>query len=80
VSYEEFCGIISEISKISIDRIQRDSSFRDDLDVDSLQMVNLILELTTRFDIENINIQGNEDFATVWNLYQLVTREGSEHE
>ncbi|WP_428911904.1 acyl carrier protein [Niallia sp. Krafla_26] len=75
MSFEEFCKIISEISKVPLDQIQKESSFRDHLDVDSLQMVNLILELTTILGIENIKIRSNEDFATVWSLYQLVISE-----
>lgn len=78
MNYEDFCNIVSEISKIPLGKINKDSSFRDDLDIDSLQMLNLILELTSRFGIEKFKIQGTDDLETVWKMYQTLTREGTE--
>ncbi|WP_157800979.1 acyl carrier protein [Bacillus solitudinis] len=66
--------VISEIANIPLKEIHEQSSFKDDLDIDSLQMVNLILEITTRFGIQLTSIESNEDLATVGNLYRSLLR------
>lgn len=76
MSFGEFRHMISEISNVPIEKISNDSSFRDDLDIDSLQMVNLIVELTSKFGISALNIQDNSELNTVWSLYQLMIRQG----
>lgn len=75
MSFEEFLQMISDITKIPIHSLHRDASFRDELDVDSMQMVNLLIELTTRFGIEGFKFKDNKDLETVWGMYQMVLRE-----
>ena len=75
MSFEEFCRIISEVSNLPIEKIERNSSFKNDLDIDSLQMVNLIVEITSKYGLEIAKIQSSEDLKTVENMYKLITRE-----
>lgn len=77
MSFEEFRQVIADVSKVPLDRIHKDASFRDELDVDSLQMVNLIVELTARFGLGSFNLQSDKDLETVGSLYQLMTMEES---
>jgi acyl carrier protein len=67
--------VISEISNIPLEEVQEQSSFKDDLGIDSLQMVNLILEIHTKFGVELNKIQSNDDLATVGNMYITLTRD-----
>jgi acyl carrier protein len=67
--------VISEISNIPLEEVQEQSSFKDDLGIDSLQMVNLILEIHTKFGVELNKIQSNDDLATVGSMYITLTRE-----
>lgn len=80
MSFEEFRQMISEISNVPLEKICKDSSFRDDLDIDSLQMVNLIVELTTRLGFDTFKIQENSDLNTVWSLFQMMIRQGTSSE
>ncbi|OMP67507.1 acyl carrier protein [Domibacillus epiphyticus] len=66
--------VISKISNIPLKDVQEHSSFKDDLGIDSLQMVNLILEVHTKFGVELNKIQSNDDLATVGSMYNLLTR------
>jgi len=76
MTFEEFRMLISELSNRPVSKIEKQSSFRDDLDIDSLQMVNLIVEISTRFGLGIPKIQSNEDLKTVEGLYMMITREG----
>jgi acyl carrier protein len=67
--------LISKTANIPLEDIQEYSSFKNDLNIDSLQMVNLVLEIMTKFGVELNKIQSNEDLATVGNLYITLTRE-----
>jgi acyl carrier protein len=69
MTVEDFKSVISEIANVPLKEIEDQSSFKDDLDVDSLQMVNLILEVSTKFGIELNKINSNDDLATVENMY-----------
>lgn len=67
--------LISEIAHIPLTEIKPQSSFKNDLRIDSLQMVNLILEISTKYGMELNKIKNNDDLATVENLYRTLTRE-----
>jgi acyl carrier protein len=67
--------IISKIANIPLESVCEQSSFKDDLGIDSLQMVNLILEISQEFGVELNKIKSNEDLKTVGNLYITLTRE-----
>lgn len=72
MSFEEFCEVISSISNVPLEKIKADSSFRDELDIDSLQMVNLIVEITSKTGVEINSIQSKEDLLTVGKLYKSI--------
>lgn len=49
---EKVKNILSHQFDIDIDSIDEETSFRDDLDADSLDLVELIMELEDEFDLE----------------------------
>lgn len=50
--FERVKEIISEQLDISDDNIKKDSSFQDDFDADSLDIVELIMALEDEFELE----------------------------
>ncbi|GAB7386703.1 acyl carrier protein [Bacillaceae bacterium] len=77
MTFEDFREVIAEIAHVSLDKIQETSSFRDDLGVDSLQFVNLIMEISQRFGVELSAIRHSDDIATVGNMYRTFFGEES---
>ncbi|KHD86324.1 acyl carrier protein [Heyndrickxia ginsengihumi] len=75
MSYDQFVGLIAKVSNIPINDIQRDSLFKNDLGIDSLQMVNLLIELSNHLGAPLDNIKSNEDLATVGSLYSIFSKE-----
>jgi acyl carrier protein len=76
MTLEHFCQLISEISNVPVEEIKEDSSFRDDLGIDSLQMVNLFTHLSILFNVGVEVIESSDDLLTVHNLYRALHREG----
>lgn len=44
--------IVNQVAGVSVDDVQLDKSFTDDLDVDSLSMVEIIVAVEDEFDVE----------------------------
>lgn len=72
---EEFKLIISEISGEPVENIKESSSFRDDLSIDSLQMVHLVMEVASRFNLELSKVQSISDLSTVGKMYETFKRD-----
>jgi acyl carrier protein len=66
---EKFLSVVSEIAKVPVQNIHETLSFRDDLGVDSLQFVNLLVQVMKEFDIELDSVQSIEDLETVGDMY-----------
>lgn len=49
---EKIKNILSHQFDIDVNSISEDTTFRDDLDADSLDLVELIMELEDEFDLE----------------------------
>ncbi|MCW8966443.1 MAG: acyl carrier protein [Candidatus Pacearchaeota archaeon] len=64
LSYEEFVLIISESLGIDRDDIDKDTSFIDDLGIDSLSLIDCIIKLEKRFDIKL-------DISNIWELQNI---------
>ncbi len=45
-------GIVNEVAGIPAEDVQLDKSFTDDLDVDSLSMVEVVVEAEEKFDVK----------------------------
>ena len=51
--------IVNEIAGIPVEDVQLDKSFTDDLDVDSLSMVEVVVAAEERFDVKNLKTVGD---------------------
>lgn len=69
MTIDEFRQMIADISKVPVKQVQEHSSLRDDLGIDSLQMVNLIVEVAQRSGIELSTIESFNDVQTVGSMY-----------
>jgi len=74
MSIEDFLLLVSEIAKIPLEVIEDHSSLRNDLGIDSLQLVNLIVLASERFGMELNKINSLEDVQTVGKLYRTFSK------
>jgi acyl carrier protein len=77
MTFEHFRRYVSDIAKVPEGLIDENSSFRDDLGIDSLQMVNLFTHLTEVFKVGIEVIEHPDDLTTAGNLYQALQRRGN---
>lgn len=76
---ESMADILERVSKIIVDRlgveeskVQPEASFTDDLGADSLDVVELVMELEDEFDME-ISDEDAEKIATVGDVVEYIT-------
>ncbi|WP_156291249.1 acyl carrier protein [Oceanobacillus salinisoli] len=72
MTFEQFCTLISEISHVPLEEIKEDASFRDDLGIDSLQMVNVLVELAEKTGAGLGSLTDSEQFSTPKKLYKAL--------
>ncbi|MBA2456369.1 MAG: acyl carrier protein [Nocardioidaceae bacterium] len=48
----DLAEIVNEVAGIPVDDVQMDKSFTDDLDVDSLSMVEVVVAAEEKFDVK----------------------------
>jgi acyl carrier protein len=63
--------VLSEKSGIDFNSIQDTASFADDLNIDSLDFIEIIMELENKFKIK-INDEESEKFKNVANITQFI--------
>jgi acyl carrier protein len=74
MTYEQYLQIVSDISHVPVDQINENDSFRDQLCIDSLKMVNLIMEISQTFGLRLESINSFEEIRTVRALYNTFIR------
>ncbi|MBP1153978.1 MULTISPECIES: phosphopantetheine-binding protein [unclassified Paenibacillus] len=72
--FEQFGQLVSDITNVRLEDVRESSRFREDLGIDSLQMVNLFTQLTVRFQVGVEVIESADDLLTVGNLYRALHR------
>jgi acyl carrier protein len=79
--FEEVREVIVELIAVDKDRITLDAAFVDDLDADSLDMVNLYEALAQRFSradrVIEISEDDKEQITTVRQLVDLLHAKGA---
>ena len=72
-NFEKFKTCAVEVLQVPADKVVLDASFADDLDADSLDLVEFVMALEETFDItvDEAELEGVE---TVGQAYELVTR------
>ena len=67
--FEKVCALIAEQFNVDSDSITMDTSFEDDLNADSVDLVDLTMALEEEFDIGELT---EEDTASVKTVGDLV--------
>lgn len=72
--YERIVDIISRQFEIDADRIRPETSFIDDLGADSLDIVELTMDMETEFDLPEVPEEELRKLVTVGDLVEYVSR------
>jgi acyl carrier protein len=71
-AFEQFRECAVEVLQVPADKVTKDAKFADDLDADSLDLVELVMALEEAFDI-TVEETELEDITTVGQAFDLVT-------
>ena len=71
-NFTRFQNCTVEVLSVEADQVTPEATFADDLDSDSLDLVELVMALEEEFDI-TIDEEELEDIETVGQAYDLVT-------
>lgn len=74
MEFEKLVAIIAEFTNVEEDKITKETKFVDDLNVDSLDLVQIIMALEEEFDIEIDNEQA-EKIVTVNDAIEAINSE-----
>ena len=72
--YEKIVEIIAVQFNVEEDSLNRDTSFRDDLNADSLDLVELVMAIEDEFDLE-VEDEAMEDIETIGDVVESIERE-----
>ena len=70
-TFEKFKGCEVEVLQVPEDKITRDARFAEDLDADSLDLVELVMALEETFDV-NVDETELEGIETIGQAYDLI--------
>lgn len=71
-AFEKFRGCAVEVLQVPAEKVTREARFADDLDADSLDLVELVMALEESFDI-TVEESELEDIETIGQAFDLVT-------
>jgi acyl carrier protein len=71
-NFETFKKCAVEVLQVSPEQVTMEAKFGDDLDADSLDLVELVMALEEAFDVE-VPEEELEGIQTVGQAYELVT-------
>jgi acyl carrier protein len=75
MKFESFCHFIAAYTHTPLKDIEENASFRDDLGIDSLQMVNLVVGLMMEMKVGMDSLTGSNDLSTVGKLYHAFLKD-----
>ncbi|MFB1100487.1 acyl carrier protein [Terribacillus sp. JSM ZJ617] len=75
MTLDEFMKLISNIANIPVERIVPESTFKDDLGIDSLNMVNLFVQIGEDTGIGFNKFIIAENLLTVAGAYEILEKE-----
>lgn len=70
--FERFKRCAVEVLSVDAEKITREASFADDLDADSLDLVELVMALEEEFDV-TVEEEELEGIETIGAAYDLIT-------
>ena len=68
--------IVNEVAGVPVDDVQLDKSFVDDLDIDSLSMVEVVVAAEEKFDVK-IPDDDVKDLKTVGDAVTYIAKAGA---
>lgn len=71
-NFARFVKVAVDVLSVEADKVTMEASFADDLDADSLDLVELVMGLEEEFDV-NVEEDELEGIETVKGAYELVT-------
>jgi len=71
-AFEKFRECAVEVLQVPAEKITKEASFADDLEADSLDLVELVMSLEETFDI-SVDENELEDIQTIGQAFDLVT-------
>lgn len=71
-TFEKFRECAVEVLQVPADKVVREARFADDLDADSLDLVELVMALEEVFDI-TVDEKELEDIETVGQAFDLIS-------
>jgi acyl carrier protein len=74
--YERVQSIVAERLGVDEDKVTMDAAFIDDLNADSLDLVEVIMAMEQEFDLE-IKDEDAENIRTVNDAVQYITEQGN---
>jgi acyl carrier protein len=72
VAFDKFRECAVEVLQVPADKVTREARFADDLDADSLDLVELVMALEETFDI-TVEETELEDIETVGQAFELIS-------
>ena len=70
-TFEKFKGCAVEVLQVPEDKITKEARFAEDLDADSLDLVELVMALEETFDVD-VNESELEGIETIGQAYDLI--------
>lgn len=71
-NFARFQKCAVEVLSVEADKVTKEASFADDLDADSLDLVELVMALEEEFDV-SVDESELEGVTTVGGAYDLIT-------
>ena len=71
-NFKRFTNCAVEVLSVDASQVTREASFADDLDADSLDLVELVMALEEEFDV-NVEEEELEGITTIGAAYALIT-------
>ena len=70
--FEKVCALIAEQFNVDADSITMDTSFEDDLNADSVDIVDLSMALEEEFGIDELGEEETSSISTVGDLVRFL--------
>lgn len=71
-AFEKFRECAVEVLQVPADKVTKDARFAEDLDADSLDLVELVMALEEAFDV-TVEESELEDIETAGQAFELIT-------
>jgi acyl carrier protein len=71
-AFEKFTGCAVEVLQVPADKVTREARFAEDLDADSLDLVELVMALEETFDV-SVDESELEGIETIGQAFDLIS-------